>query len=172
MLIRRIAYLAVIVATVAVTSGSASADDTVRGYGVEITTPEGWKTATGPRELITLLPSDTGHFLELYRFTAVPQADKAGVASLFAKRKDTTDVAVTQASATTTGAIAARGTMKIKGTAVAFTLISLPVEKHAVTIVSYIESTRVKAIEPIHEKIIASMKSDTRKARKSLPKDF
>ena len=45
MLSRRIAYLAVMVATVGVTSGSASADDTVRGYGVEITTPEGWKTA-------------------------------------------------------------------------------------------------------------------------------
>ena len=161
-----VSYLALMLATVAV-STEAAADDTMHVYGTEMVVPEGWSMETGAH--VTLRSADKHHFIELHSSAAVV-ADKEAIAALFAGRKNMTDVVIMFASSlTSSGSIAARGTLKIAGTLVSFKLIATPVGKRAMTIISYIEIPYIAAVLPIHDKIINSIRTDRGVARVTLP---
>ena len=118
--------------------------DTFLFAGAQLELPEGWTVRTG--KLATLLPPMKGAFLEVYDFSAVPPADVKVITERMTPRKNTTDVQVTKAEALEQNGlkgIQAEGKAKINDLPVRFRIVSLPMGKRAVLVVSFVSDPEV-----------------------------
>lgn len=137
-----------------VTVGSAAVADTVSIKGIGLTTPDGWSLVKGP--FTTLLPSDSGHFIEVRQVRSLPAADPGAISLLFANRKRISDVVISSVSSAR-GMVTAKGTLRLDGTPTSIVVRGVTVDKRAVVVVSFIETGRLGAYESIHDAILGSI---------------
>ncbi len=127
---------AIAVALVAFIPSTAVAD-TVMFAGASLQLPDdGWKIVDEGK-LISVLPVvRRPMFIEVYRFSKVPRADREVIRRLIAGRKNTTDVIATELRKTPDGLHAA-GLGKIKGVTVVWRFNATKTGNHAVVGVSF-----------------------------------
>jgi hypothetical protein len=147
--------LALLLALPILLASAPAAADTMVLHGAAITTPDDWSMKTD-NGVATLLPPDRGHFVEVYRFRAMPAADTAAIAGLFAKRPETSDVAIADVRSGKRGAVVAHGTAKIRNLDVAVGFAAYPIKQHVLVVVSFIDARRAKSLRPIHDAILDS----------------